>query len=132
MSRDESEDLPGRILIKELSGIKVMIGRSHAYIILSRMSHTGITVAATLCCLLLSVVSPAQDIFTVDTINISAVTVTAPAAARQTPFTVLKIDSAIISRLNGGDLASLLQSASPLSVKRYGTNGLASVSVRGM
>jgi iron complex outermembrane receptor protein len=132
VSRDESEDLPERILIKELSGIKVMIGRSHAYIILSRMSHTGITVAAALCCFMLPLVSSAQDIFTDDTISISAVTVTAPAAVRQTPFTVLKIDSAIISRLNGGDLASLLQSASPLSVKRYGTHGLATVSVRGM
>ncbi len=109
-----------------------MVGRSLAYIILSRMSHTRGAVAAALCCFLLPPVCPAQDMFTDDTISISAVTVTAPAALRQTPFTVLKIDSAIISRLSGSDLASLLQSASPLSVKRYGTHGLASVSVRGM
>jgi len=132
VSRDESEDLPERILIKELSGIKVMIGRSPAYIILSLMSHAGVTVATALLWLLLPLVTPAQDSFTEDTINISAVTVTASASVRHSPYTVVRIDPAIIAWHEGDDLATLLQSATLLSVKRYGNTGIASVSVRGL
>lgn len=70
--------------------------------------------------------------FTEDTVNIPAVTVRAAAALRHSPYTVVKIDSAIMARYEGSDLGTLLQSASLLSVKRYGNSGLASVSIRGL
>jgi len=70
--------------------------------------------------------------FTEDTVNIPAVTVRAAAALRHTPYTVFRIDSAVLARYEGVDLGTLLQSASLLTVKRYGNSGLASVSIRGL
>jgi len=81
---------------------------------------------------LLSLHSAAQDSFTDDTVNISAVTVTARASARLEPYTVMRIEPDIVSRNEGTDLATLLQRSSLLGVKRYGNHGLASVSIRGM
>jgi len=132
VSRDESEDLPERILIKELSGIKVMCKRSCAYIIPSRASHNLLKASAVVSCLLLSFDLAAQDIFSEDTVNIPAVTVRAAASLRHTPYTVVKIDSSVMTRHEGGDLGTLLQSASLLTVKRYGNSGLSSVSIRGL
>jgi vitamin B12 transporter len=132
VSRDKSEDLPERVLIKELSGTKVMFERLTAYIIpsLARLNRYA-AAALTLYCLLVYP-AEAQDIFTDDTINITAVTVTAAAPQRQSPFSVVKIDSATVALFEGDDLASLLNAAASLTVKRYGNTGLASVSVRGM
>jgi iron complex outermembrane receptor protein len=118
--------------MKELSGIKVMIKRSFAYIILSRASRHLLAASAITTCSLLSLHAGAQDMFTEDTVNIPAVTVRAAASLRHTPYTVVKIDSAVMARYEGGDLGTLLQSASLLSVKRYGNSGLASVSIRGL
>jgi len=132
VSRDESEDLPERVLIKELSGKKVMIKRSLAYIIPSHASRTIITASLVILCSLMPLQGTAQDMFTEDTVNIMAVTVTATASVRHSPYTVIKIDSAVMARHEGSDLATLLQSASLLSVKRYGNSGLASVSIRGL
>ncbi len=132
MSRDESEDLPERVLLKELSGKKVMVKRSSAYIIPSRASRTIITASVVILCSLLPLQGTAQDMFTEDTVNIMAVTVTATASVRHSPYTVVKIDSAVMVRHEGGDLATMLQSASLLTVKRYGNSGLASVSIRGL
>jgi len=73
-----------------------------------------------------------QDMFIDDTVNISAVTVTAPAPVRHSPFSVTRIDSVTLMRYQEDDVATLLKSVSSISVKRYGTNGLASVSMRGM
>jgi iron complex outermembrane receptor protein len=117
---------------KELSGIKVMIVRSSAHIIRASLSRLPLSAVVMLFFLILPASSPARDSFIEDTINISAVTVTARAAARLSPFTVVRIEPDIVSFHEGDDLATLLQTASLLYVKRYGNHGLASVSVRGM
>jgi iron complex outermembrane receptor protein len=82
--------------------------------------------------MLIAIPSGGQDTFSEDTINISAITVTAPAATRLSPFTVSRIEPEIVSRYKGSDLAAMLQETSMLYVKRYGNHGLSSVSVRGM
>ncbi len=132
MSRDESEDLPERVLMKELSGIKVMIKRSFTYIIPSCVSRNIITASTVILSALLPLQGVAQDIFIEDTVNILAVTVTASASLRHSTHTVVKIDSAVMARYEGGDMATLLHAASLLSVKRYGNAGLASASIRGL
>jgi len=132
VSRDESEDLPERVLLKELSGIKVMLKRYLAYIVRSVTCRSRTSAVIAALSLLFIPQTAAQDIFTDDTINISAVTVTAPSSARNTPFSISRIDSAALVRYVSDDLATVLQKSSLLSVKRYGTNGLASVSVRGL
>ncbi len=132
MSRDESEDLPERVLIKELSGIKVMSKRSRAYIIPSCASRHLLKASAVVSMLLLSFDLSAQDMFTEDTVNIPSVTVRAAASLRHSPYTVVKIDSSVMARYAGGDLGTLLESASLLTVKRYGNSGLSSVSIRGL
>ena len=109
-----------------------MIKRSSAYIIRASSSHLPLSAVAVILFLLLPVRTPAQDSFTEDTVNISAVTVTARAASRLSPFTVVRIEPEVISGHDGDDLATLLKTASLLYVKRYGNHGLASVSVRGM
>lgn len=91
-----------------------------------------LSAACLLIFMILSQQAMAQDLFTEDTVKISAVTVTARAAARLTPFTVEDIDSALMSRYDDDDLATLLSSASGLFVRRNGNQGLASVSIRGM
>jgi iron complex outermembrane receptor protein len=117
---------------RELSGIKVMFKRSSAYIIPFKVSRNALHAA--LLSLLISVTlqAGAQDMFIEDTIAITAVTVTATASERQTPYTVFVIDSALMAGHMESDLASLLMYATPLAVKRYGNHGLASVSVRGL
>jgi len=132
VSRDKSEDLPERFLIKELSGIKVMFERLTAYIIPSLLHRTRYTAGAlSLSCLFIYPVT-AQDMFTDDTINITAVTVTAAASQRLAPFSIAKIDSATMTLFEGEDLATLLNASGNLTVRRYGNAGLASVSLRGM
>lgn len=74
----------------------------------------------------------AQDIFMDDTVTIAAVTVTAGVSGRHAPFSAVKIDSSMMARHEGRDLAVMLQSSSLWSVRRYGNHGLASVSIRGM
>ena len=117
---------------RELSGIKVMFKRSSAYIIPFKMSGTGLRAALLSLFIAVAPQSGAQDMFIEDTITISAVTVTANASERQTPHTVFVIDSALMAGYSEGDLATLLMYATPLSVKRYGNHGLASVSMRGL
>ncbi|HWR73994.1 MAG TPA: Plug domain-containing protein, partial [Bacteroidales bacterium] len=70
--------------------------------------------------------------FIEDTVNISAVTVTAPAPVRHSAYSVTKIDSVTLAHYQEDDLATLLKSVSPIPVRRYGINGLASVSMRGL
>ena len=132
VSRDESEDLPEGILLKELSGIKVMLKRSSAYIIPSLPGRLLLPVVSAILLISISGFAQAQDSFADDTVNISAVTVTARAAARMMPYTVVNIDNDLVSRRQGDDMASLLNSSGMLYVKRYGNHGLASVSVRGL
>ncbi len=74
----------------------------------------------------------AQDLFMDDTVKIQAVTVTAVASGRHSPGTVVSVDTALMARHEGSDLAALLHSSSLVSVKRYGNYGLAAVSIRGM
>ncbi|HCM60727.1 MAG TPA: hypothetical protein DIS74_10210, partial [Bacteroidales bacterium] len=118
--------------MKELSGIKVMIKRLSAYIIPASLRRLPLSAVAAMLLVLVPFTVGAQDIFSEDTVNINAVTVTARAAARVTPYTVVEIDPDLISRRKGDDMATLLQSSSLLYVKRYGNHGLASVSVRGL
>jgi iron complex outermembrane receptor protein len=118
--------------MKELSGIKVMFKRSFAYIIPSRARRILITASVVMPVSFLCPKASAQDLFMDDTVNIRAVTVTAAASGRHAPGTVVSIDTALMARHGGSDLASLLQSSSLLSVKRYGNHGLAAVSIRGM
>ena len=109
-----------------------MVKRSSDYI--NRASVRCLILSATALFLFMTVAvrAAAQDSFIEDTVNISAVTVTARASARLSPYTVVKMDAELLSRHEGGDLASLLQSSSNLFVRRNGNQGLASVSVRGM
>ena len=109
-----------------------MIKRSSAYIIRASSSRLPLSAVAGLLFLLHQAPSRAQDSFTDDTVSISAVTVTARAASRLSPYTVVRIEPDIISGHDGDDLATLLRTASLLYVKRNGNHGLASVSVRGM
>jgi iron complex outermembrane receptor protein len=118
--------------LKELSGRKVMIKRSSAYIIPASLSRLPLSAVALLLLVLVPVIAKAQDSFTEDTVNISAVTVTARAAARVIPYTVVTVDPDLLLRREGDDMAALLQSSSLLYVKRYGNHGLASVSIRGL
>ena len=132
VSRDESEDLPERVLLKELSGKKVMVKRSFAYIIPHVLRRSVIPAALFALRLIQSSPAAAQDMFVDDTVNISAVTVTAPAPVRHSAYSVTKIDSVTLAHYQEDDLATLLKSVSPIPVRRYGINGLASVSMRGL
>jgi vitamin B12 transporter len=132
VSRDESEDLPERVLLKELSGKKVMCKRFCAYIIPSCASRNLLKVSAVVSFSFFSFDIAAQNIFTDDTVNIQAVTVRAAASLRHSPYTVVKLDSSVMIRHEGSDMGTLLQSASLLTVKRYGNSGLSSVSIRGL
>lgn len=109
-----------------------MVQRSSDYINRASVRRLPLSAAAMLLLMLFASPAASQDIFIEDTVNISAVTVTAAASPRLSPFTVVRIEPEIIARHMGGDLASMLQSSSMLYVKRYGNHGLASVSVRGM
>lgn len=109
-----------------------MVQRSSAYIIRAHGRRQLLSAAMFFLCISVSRNSGAQDSFIEDTVNISAVTVTAKAAARLTPFTVVRMDPELLSQHADGDMAGLLQSSSNLYVRRNGNHGLASVSVRGM
>ena len=109
-----------------------MIKRSSADIIRTPRNRQLLSAVVFMLFSLHSLPSMAQDSFIDDTVNISAITVTARASARLEPYTVIRIESDIVSRSEGNDLATLLQRSSLLSVKRYGNHGLASVSIRGM
>lgn len=117
---------------RELSGIKVMFKRSSAYIIPFKVSLNALTAALLSLFITVTPEASAQDMFIEDTVTISAVTVTATASERQTPYTVFSIDPALMAGCQESDLAALLLYATPLTVKRYGNHGLASVSVRGL
>lgn len=109
-----------------------MVQRSSDYIIRAPGRRLLFSAATTILCMTASLSSLAQDSFIEDTLNIPAITVTAKAADRLTPFTVVKIDRELLANYSDGDLATMLQSASNLYVRRNGNQGLASVSVRGM
>lgn len=109
-----------------------MVQRSSDYIIRASVPSIPLSAVTAIILLLFTLPSRGQDLFAEDTVNISAVTVTAPASERLSPYSVVRIGAELISRHAGGDLASMLQSASMVYVKRYGNHGLASVSVRGM
>ena len=109
-----------------------MVQRSSDYIIRATVRYLTLSAAALFMFMAASARASAQDSYAEDTVNISAVTITARASARLAPFTVVKMDAELLSGQGGGDLASLLQSSSNLFVRRNGNQGLASVSVRGM
>ncbi len=109
-----------------------MVKRSIAYIIPSVWCRYIIPAAVFVLQSVLPSPAAAQDMFIDDTVNISAVTVTAPAPVRQSAYSVTKIDSVTLMRYQEDDLATLLKSVSSIPVKRYGINGLASVSMRGL
>ena len=109
-----------------------MVQRSPAYIVPATVQRLPLSAAVLILFVLFSSTARAQDSFEEDTVNISAITVTAPASTRLAPWSVVRLEPDLISRNDGGDVASVLQSASLLYVKRYGNHGLASVSVRGL
>ncbi len=109
-----------------------MVKRSIAYIIPSVWCRYIIPAAIFALQSVLPLPASAQDMFIDDTVNISAVTVTAPAPVRHSSYSVTKIDSVTLMRYQEDDLATLLKSVSSIPVKRYGINGLASVSMRGL
>ena len=109
-----------------------MVQRSSDYIIRAPGRRLLLSAAVSILCMTASLSSSAQDSFIEDTLIIPAITVTAKAADRLTPFTVVKIDQELLARYSDGDLATMLQSASNLYVRRNGNHGLASVSIRGM
>jgi iron complex outermembrane receptor protein len=109
-----------------------MVKRSFAYIIPPVLRRCIIPTAVF--ALQFTLLSPAaaQNMFIDDTVNISAVIVTAPAPVRHSAYSITKIDSVILMRYQEDDLSTLLKSVSSIPVKRYGINGLASVSMRGL
>ena len=109
-----------------------MVQRSSDYIIRAPGRRLLLFAAVSFMGMTYPLNSFAQDSFIEDTLNIPAITVTAKAADRLTPFTVVKIDQELLANFNDGDLATMLQSASNLYVRRTGNQGLASVSIRGM
>ena len=109
-----------------------MVKRSITYIIPSVLRRSVIPAAVFALQFILPSPAVAQDMFIDDTVNISAVTVTAPAPVRHSAYSVTKIDSVTLMRYQEDDLATLLKSVSSIPVKRYGINGLASVSMRGL
>ncbi|MFZ0473197.1 MAG: TonB-dependent receptor [Bacteroidales bacterium] len=109
-----------------------MVKRSFTYIIPSVLRRSVIPAAVFALQFILLSSAAAQDMFIDDTVNISAVTVTAPAPVRHSAYSVTKIDSVTLMNYQEDDLATLLKSVSSIPVKRYGINGLASVSMRGL
>lgn len=109
-----------------------MVQRSSDYIIRASGRRLLLSAAVSFLCMTAPLTSMAQDSFIEDTLNIPAITVTAKAADRLTPFTVVKMDQELLAHYSDGDLATMLQSASNLYVRRNGNQGLASVSIRGM
>lgn len=67
-----------------------------------------------------------------DTIKVNTVTVTAVNHSRELPFSSFLIDSSLIGSSKGSDIGRMLQYCAPVIIKRYGTYGLASLSIRGM
>ncbi len=109
-----------------------MVQRSSDYIIRAPGRRLLLSAAVPFMCMAASLTSQAQVSITEDTLNIPAITVTAKAADRLTPFTVVKMDQKLLAHYSDGDMATMLQSASNLYVRRNGNMGLASVSIRGM
>lgn len=109
-----------------------MVKRSIAYIIPSAWCRYNIPTAVFVLQSVLPSPAAAQDMFIDDTVNISAVTVTAPAPVRHSAYSITKIDPVTLMHYQEDDLATLLKSVSSIPVKRYGINGLASVSMRGL
>ncbi len=109
-----------------------MVKRSFTYIIPYVLRRSVIPAAVFALQFILLSSAAAQDMFIDDTVNISAVTVTAPAPVRHSAWSVTRIDSATLMHYQEDDLAVLLKSVSSIPVKRYGINGLASVSMRGL
>lgn len=84
------------------------------------------------CLLLLSPRLRASESTFPDTINVRTVTVTAFNHSRELPLTSFEIDSAVAARRINEDLGNVLQFSSPVILKRMGSDGLASLSLRGM
>ena len=62
--------------------------------------------------------SEAQDMLIGDTVTISALTVTAAASERQTPYTVFVIDPALMAGYMDGDLATFIRTWGNLKIMR--------------
>ncbi len=67
-----------------------------------------------------------------DTIKVNTVTVTAMNRTRELPFSCQIIDSSLIVSESSSDIGKLLQYSSPVVIKRFGTDGLSSLIIRGM
>ena len=87
-----------------------MVKRSIAYIIPPAWCRYIIPAAVFALQSVLQSSASAQDMFIDDTVNISAVTVTAPAPVRHSAYSVTKIDSVTLMRYQEDDLATLLKS----------------------
>lgn len=84
--------------------------------------------------LLLSTLTPSfsQGFSLTDTLKMNTVSVTALSSNRTMPFTIVTIDTMLKEWNSFTDMGKLFQTSSPVFVKRYGTDGLASLSIRGM
>jgi vitamin B12 transporter len=109
-----------------------MIRRFSAYIILAPVRVMAVKFAMMLWSLMGSGVAASQGMVMEDTVNISAVTVTAASPERLLPYTVFVIERKSMNNNENTDLARVLHNASLVSVKRYGNYGLATVSIRGL
>jgi vitamin B12 transporter len=67
-----------------------------------------------------------------DTIKVKTVTVTAMNHSRELPFSLHNVDSSLIVSERCSDIGRLLQYSLPVIIKSYGTDGLSSLSIRGM
>lgn len=76
--------------------------------------------------------SYAQGLSLPDTLKMETVSVTALSPNRVMPFTIISIDTMLKEWNRFSDIGKLFQSGSPVFVKRYGTDGLASLFIRGM
>ena len=67
-----------------------------------------------------------------DTIELRNVNITAKNSYGTAAVKAQKIDSLALIQYQSGSLGELLQSASPIFVKQYGSNGVQTVTFRGM
>lgn len=67
-----------------------------------------------------------------DTLKMEIVSVTALSPGRVLPFSIITVDTMLKDWNRFSDIGKLFQTSSPVFVKRYGTDGLASLSIRGM
>ena len=84
--------------------------------------------------ILLSAIAPcyAQGYSQPDTLRMQTVSVTAISSDRIMPFTIVSVDPMLKEWNSFTDLGKLFQTSSPVFVRRIGTDGLSSLSIRGM